>query len=81
MSKSSDLRVISYSIPANSTEWSEKEREMRFALLAAGLAVVCPAVLGMTIDDLRPGKTVNGPDLKVGEMHGKVVYVEFWGTR
>ena len=54
---------------------------MRLNLLVAGLALACPAVLGMTISDLQPGKTVSGPDLKVAEMHGKVVFVEYWGTR
>lgn len=53
---------------------------MRMKLIATGLWLVCTAAFGMTIDDLQPGKTVNGPDLKVSDMHGKVVYVEFWGT-
>jgi hypothetical protein len=54
---------------------------MRLNLVAVGLSLACTAVFGMTIDDLAPGKTVSGPDLKVAEMHGKVVFVEYWGTR
>lgn len=54
---------------------------MRNSLLMLGILASCATGFGMTIDDLEPGKTVSGPALNVADMHGKVVYVEFWGTR
>jgi len=45
------------------------------------LLLCSPLVLGMTIDDLKPGKTVVGPNLSTADMKGKVVLVEYWGTR
>jgi hypothetical protein len=53
---------------------------MKTAILALALLMAYPA-LAMTIDDLSPGKTVHGPALADKELKGKVVYVEFWGTR
>ena len=51
---------------------------MRYALVAMLFA---PALAyGMTLDDLTVGKTVNGPDAKLDELKGKIVYVEYWGT-
>jgi len=35
----------------------------------------------MTLDDLVVGTTVSGPNLTRAEMKGKVVYVDYWGTR
>jgi len=54
----------------------------------SGMRVWVPAIIlaasglasAMTLDDLVPGKTVVGPNLSLGEMKGKVVLVEFWGT-
>jgi len=45
------------------------------------LCLVPMAANAMTIDDLTEGKTVVGPKLSAKDMKGKVVYVEFWGTR
>lgn len=50
--------------------------------LVLGLALLAPAVaVGMTLDDLTTGKTVHGAPVTVNEMKGKIVYVEYWGTR
>ena len=35
----------------------------------------------MTLDDLTVGKTVLGPNFSASDLKGKVVYVEYWGTR
>lgn len=49
-------------------------------MLAALLAV--PGIAAaMTLDDLTVGKTVCGPNTTLAEMKGKIVYVEYWGTR
>jgi hypothetical protein len=54
-------------------------RNLNFSVLAVVLAA--PVLLhAMTIEDLVPGKTVNGPKLAVADMKGKVVLVEYWGT-
>ena|GEM_PF-3220599 len=46
------------------------------------LMVVCVSShAAMTLSDLTPGKTVSGPDLSLKEMKGKVVLVDYWGTR
>ena len=54
---------------------------MRLHLVALSLSLLCSTLFGMTIDDLQPGKTVSGPELTVDQMHGKVVFIEYWGTR
>jgi hypothetical protein len=48
--------------------------------LVPALAVCCAVASAMTLDDLSPGKTVDGPALTLKEMKGKVVYVVYWGT-
>ena len=55
---------------------------MRRHLFVLALCLAVPGLASaMTVDDLSPGKTVHGTKLTVPEMHGKVVYVEYWGTR
>lgn len=47
------------------------------------LALACCATLSaadMTLDDLRVGTTVSGPEATLNDMKGKVVYVIYWGT-
>jgi hypothetical protein len=60
-----------------------KENPMRTWLLVLSLLAAahwsCSAA--MTLEDLTPGKTLCGPDSSLKDMRGKVVYVEFWGTR
>ena len=48
--------------------------------LAAALALGCGGASALTLDDLAPGKTVDGPALTLKEMKGKVVFVNYWGT-
>ncbi len=54
---------------------------MRYGLGLAILLAAPVTAMGMTLDDLQTGKTVHGPNLSVAEMKGKVVFVEYWGTR
>ena len=35
----------------------------------------------MSLDDLTVGQTVLGPKLSKSDLKGKVVFVEYWGTR
>jgi hypothetical protein len=49
--------------------------------LTCALALTASAnAASMSLDDLQPGKTVNGPELSVKDMKGKVVFVIYWGT-
>ena len=49
--------------------------------LTCAIALAASAqAASMTLDDLQTGKTVNGPDLSVKDMKGKVVLVMYWGT-
>ena len=51
-------------------------------LSALALLLMVPTVASaMTLDDLTPGTTVHGPDVSASDLKGKVVYVEYWGTR
>ena len=51
-------------------------------LLAMALMAALPlAAKEMTLDDLTVGQTVLGPKISAAELKGKVVYVEYWGTR
>lgn len=50
-------------------------------ILLALIFACLPAAAAMTIDDLSPGKTVNGPNYGVKDMKGKVTLVMYWGTR
>jgi len=52
---------------------------MKNALMA--LLFMPALAYGMNLDDLTVGKTVAGPDAKLDELKGKIVYVEYWGTR
>ena len=70
---------VSIIFPVRLSRWKREEYKMRYALVALLFA---PALAyGMTLDDLTVGKTVNGPDAKLDELKGKIVYVEYWGTR
>ncbi len=51
-------------------------------LLAMALMTALPlAGKEMSLDDLTVGQTVLGPKISGAELKGKVVYVEYWGTR
>jgi hypothetical protein len=55
---------------------------MRSAAMILAVCLAAPSLaLAMTVDDLAPGKTVSGPNLTTADLHGKVVLVEYWGTR
>ncbi|HYF51015.1 MAG TPA: hypothetical protein VEJ63_16500 [Planctomycetota bacterium] len=53
---------------------------MRHTLWSA-LLLLPLAAQAMTIDDLTVGNTVHGPKSTLNDLKGKVVYVEYWGTR
>lgn len=50
-------------------------------LVLAGVLTISSVASAMTLDDLNPGTTVHGPSLSSADLKGKVVFVEFWGTR
>jgi len=50
-------------------------------ILAPALLFCCAMASAMTLDDLSPGRTVDGPTLTLKDMKGKVVFVNYWGTR
>mgnify|MGYP001580492239 CR=1 FL=1 len=50
-------------------------------VLLAALVAFSATASAMTLDDLNTGKTVHGPNLSVKDMKGKVVFVNYWGTR
>jgi len=54
-------------------------RTATFTVLAA-LSLPLTA-WGMSLDDLIVGKTVHGPNHTLKDLKGKVVVVEYWGTR
>jgi len=54
---------------------------MRKQLMMAAVLLFPLVASGMTLDDLVVGNTVHGPKLSLEDMRGKVVLVEYWGTR
>jgi hypothetical protein len=55
---------------------------MRALLGVAGIVALTASAhaASLSLDNLVTGKTVNGPDLSLKDMKGKVVLVMYWGT-
>lgn len=51
------------------------------AVIAAGLALPIVHAADQTLDDFKIGKTVRGDEVKEKELEGRVVVIEYWGTR
>lgn len=56
-------------------------KNLFLSVLAISVLVGAPAWGEVTVENIRPGQHVAGPDLSSTQMKGSVVLVEFWGTR